>query len=64
MRIDELEMEMQIKQYPEILKRAMRKARREARELCDNWEQARINNSDLPHPLELALGKHLPQLHS
>lgn len=62
MRIDELEMEVQIKHYPEILKQAMRKARREARELCDKWEQDRKSNPDLPHPLEDLLGRKLPSI--
>ena len=62
MRIDELEMEMQIKHYPEILKKAMRKARREARDLCDRWAQDRKSNPDLPHPLETLLGKKLPKI--
>ena len=67
MRIDELydtEFERQIAQYSESFKRILRKSRAQARVECDKWETLRLHDPQLPHPIELALGKHFPQLHT
>jgi len=67
MRIDELydtEFERQIAHYSESFKRILRKSRAQARTECDKWERLRLYDPQLPHPMELVLGKHFPQLHA
>lgn len=67
MRIDELydmAFEKQIAHYSESFKHILRKSRTQARAECDKWETLRQHDPLLPHPIELVLGKHLPQLHT
>ena len=62
MRIDELDMDNTQKYYPKIFQQARIKAWRDSKALCDKWEQDRLIDPALPHPLEKLLGRKLPRI--